>query len=74
MRPQTAIIPKSEVQSMEQAKNILNASLLWRWLMSLCRWCGDQWRASGVVQWFLHPGGWTPAASEHSVFYKLWYR
>ena len=57
---------------MEQAKNILNASLLWRWLMSLCRWCGDQWRASGVVQWFLHPGGWTPAASEHSVFYKLW--
>ena len=57
---------------MDQAKNILNASLLWRWLMSLCRWCGDQWRASGVVQWFLHPGGWTPAASEHSVFYKLW--
>ena len=57
---------------MEQAKNILNASLLWRWLMSLCRWCGDQWRASGVVQCFLHPGGWTPAASEHSVFYKLW--
>ena len=57
---------------MEQAKNILNASLLWRWLMSLCRWCGNQWRASGVVQWFLHPGGWTPVASEHSVFYKLW--
>ena len=25
-----------------------------------------------MVQWFLHPGGWTPAASEHSVFYKLW--
>lgn len=57
---------------MERAKNILNASLLWRWLMALCQWCGDQWRSSGVVQWFLHPAGWTRAASEHSVFFKLW--
>lgn len=57
---------------MEQAKSILNASLLWRCLMALCRWCGDQWRASRVVQWFLHPRGWTRAASESSVFFKLW--
>ncbi len=57
---------------MEQARNILNASLLWRWLMSVCLWFGGQWRSSGVVQWFLHPGGWTPAASESSIFYKLW--
>ena len=57
---------------MERAKTILNASLLWRALTALCLWCGTQWENSGVVQWFLHPGGWTPAASEHSVFYKLW--
>ncbi|MCI9156084.1 MAG: murein biosynthesis integral membrane protein MurJ [Lawsonibacter sp.] len=59
-------------QAMERASNILNASLLWRCLMALCRWCGEQWRSSGVVQWFLHPRGWTPAASESSVFFKLW--
>ncbi len=57
---------------MERAKSILNASLLWRWLMSLCRWLGEQWRGSAVVRWFLHPAGWGPALSEHSVFYRLW--
>ena len=57
---------------MEQAKNILNASLLWRALMSLCDWFGGQWRSSGVVQWFLHPRGWDRTASENSLFYKLW--
>ncbi len=57
---------------MERAKDILNASLFWRWLMALCRWCGSQWRESAVIRWFLHPAGWSPALSEHSVFYKLW--
>jgi len=51
--------------------NVLNASLLWRWLMALCGWFGRQWQGSGVIQWFLHPG-WNPAVSESSVFYKLW--
>ena len=40
--------------------------------MSLCAWVEGQWDRSGIVQWFLHPRGWTPAASEGSVFYKLW--
>lgn len=57
---------------MERAKTILNASLLWRALTALCLWCGTQWENSGVVQWFLHPRGWSRAASEGSVFYGLW--
>jgi len=57
---------------MEQVKNILDGSLLWRALMTLCDWFGRQWRNSGVVQWFLHPFGWGPAASESSIFFKLW--
>lgn len=57
---------------MERARDILNASLLWRWLMALCAWCGDQWKSSAAVRWFLHPAGWSRAASESSVFYRLW--
>ena len=57
---------------MERARDILNASLLWRALTALCLWCGEQWERSGVVRWFLHPRGWSRAASESSVFYKLW--
>lgn len=57
---------------MEQVKNILDGSLLWRALMALCGWFGRQWQNSGVVQWFLHPFGWGPAASESSIFFKLW--
>ena len=57
---------------MEQVKNILDGSLLWRWLDALCLWFGRQWNGSGVIQWFLHPTGWGKAASENSVFFKLW--
>ena len=57
---------------MERARDILNASLLWRWLTALCLWCGGQWRNSGVVRWFLHPRGWSRGASEASIFFKLW--
>lgn len=57
---------------MQRTRDILNASLLWRWLMALCDWVGVQWRASGVVQWFLHPQGWTRRASESSIFYRPW--
>lgn len=57
---------------MERAKEICSASLLWRALTALCLWCGNQWRSSRVVQWFLHPTGWSRAASEGSIFYKLW--
>lgn len=57
---------------MERTKNILNASLLWRALMTLCGWFGEQWHKSAVVRWFLHPQGWTRGASESSIFFKLW--
>lgn len=57
---------------MEQVKSILNASLLWRTLMAICDWFGRQWQNSGVVQWFLHPTGWGPGASESSLIFKLW--
>jgi len=52
----------------------LEGSAIWALAMSLCAWCGRQWRASGLVRWFLHPKGWSPAASESSVFYRLWSR
>ena len=57
---------------MERARDILNASLLWRWLTALCLWFGGQWRNRGVVRWFLHPRGWSRSASEASIFFKLW--
>lgn len=57
---------------MEQVKRILDASFLWRGLMALCGWFGCQWQRSGVIQWFLHPSAWSAAASESSVFYRLW--
>ena len=57
---------------MERARDILNGSLLWRWLTALCLWCGEQWENSAVVRWFLHPRGWNRAASESSIFFRLW--
>ena len=57
---------------MQQAKQILNASVLWRALMAVCLWFGRQWQRSGVVHWFLHPPLWEEAVSESSVFFRLW--
>ncbi len=57
---------------MERAKNLLDGSRLWQALSVLCLWFGRQWQDSCVVQWFLHPRGWSRAASESSIFYKLW--
>lgn len=57
---------------MEQVKHILDSSVLWQALMSMCLWFGRQWRGSRVVQWFLHPAAWSRAASENSIFFKLW--
>ena len=57
---------------MEQVKNVLNASRFWQLIMALCTWCGNQWRASGIVRWVLNPRGWTSAASESSIFFQLW--
>lgn len=57
---------------MERVRQVLNASVLWRALMALCGWVEGQWDRSGVVQWFVHPWGWSPEASRSSVFFKLW--
>jgi O-antigen ligase len=57
---------------MEQVKNILDGSFLWRWLMALCLWVEGQWERSGLVHWFLNPVAWNRGASESSVFYRLW--
>ena len=57
---------------MEQMKQILEGSLLWRLCMALSAWFGTQWRRSAVVHWFLHPAQWLKASSEHSVFFWLW--
>lgn len=57
---------------MEQMKQVLEASWLWRILSALCLWCGRQWQNSGVVQWFLHPALWEEAASRSSVLVRLW--
>ena len=61
-------------QVMEQVKDVLDASLLWRALTALYLWFGRQWRSSGVVRWFLHPRPWAQAASESSIFCRLWLR
>lgn len=50
----------------------LEGSLIWRLAMALCGWCGRQWRSSAILRWFLHPAGWSRAASESSVFFRLW--
>ena len=50
---------------------ILNASLLWRWLDALCLWVGRQWNASALVHWFLNPAPWGQEASGSSLFYRL---
>ena len=57
---------------MEQVRQILNASVVWRLLDAMCLWFGRQWKNSGVIQWFLNPRGWNRMASESSVFFKLW--
>ncbi len=57
---------------MQRVKQVLDASVLWRALMALCAWVGVQWERSGIIQWFLHPRGWSPRASENSIFFKIW--
>ncbi|MEA4934570.1 MAG: O-antigen ligase family protein [Lawsonibacter sp.] len=57
---------------MEQVKNVLDGSAVWRALMAICLWFGRQWQNSGIIQWFLHPAGLGRSASESSIFFRLW--
>ena len=58
---------------MERVQQILQASILFRVLAALCRWFGDQWQKSGVIQWFIHPPVQRERAeSDSSVFTRLW--
>lgn len=57
---------------MEQIKQVLNASVLWRMVDAMCIWFRRQWEQSAVIQWFLNPNGWGEGSSQHSVFYRIW--
>lgn len=57
---------------MEQVKNVLDGSAVWRALMAICLWFGHQWQNSSVIQWFLHPSMLGRPASESSIFFRLW--
>ena len=57
---------------MQRVMNILNASILCRWLFALADQLGVQWNSSRVVQWFLNPSRRAQGASEHSVFTCIW--
>lgn len=57
---------------MRHVQAILQASVLYRALMALCRRVGDQWQSSRVVQAFLTESGRGEAASRSSLFYRLW--
>ena len=57
---------------MEQVRAVLQASLLWQIVNSICTWCGKQWEKSAIVHWFLNPVGWVRESSERSIFFRLW--
>ena len=58
---------------MERIQRIIQASVLWRVLAALCGWFDEQWRRSGLIQWFIHPPlARDRAQSEGSVFSRLW--
>ena len=57
---------------MQRVKNILNASVLCRWLFAVADWMGVQWENSRMVQAFLTPSGRGEAASQSSLFAHIW--
>lgn len=57
---------------MQRIKNILNASVLFRWLFALADWLGVQWENSWAVQAFLSPSGRGEGASKSSLFAHIW--
>ncbi len=59
---------------MERVRNILSASLLYRWLAAAGRWVGTQWARSRIIQGFLNPSERGQARSQASVFAWLWAR
>lgn len=57
---------------MQRVKQILNASLVCRWMLALGDWLGEQWKRSRAVQWFLNPSAKGALMSRNSVFARLW--
>ena len=57
---------------MEMIKRVWTASLLGRGVDRLCAWMGRQWRASGVINWFLYREDRGEAISQSSLFYRVW--
>lgn len=56
---------------MEMIKRVWTASLLGRGLDSFCVWMGRQWRASGVIGWFLYREDRGEAISQSSLFHRI---
>ncbi len=56
---------------MEKLQNILNASLVWRWVTALSDWVALQWGRSRIITAFLTPSGMDLAICESSVFFRL---
>ncbi len=59
---------------MQLVQNLLQGSLLWRFLAAVCGWFGNQWQKSRVVQSFLHPSPLGESIARSSVFFRLWSR
>lgn len=55
---------------MERVYEIWNASLLGRWVGTMCLWFSRQWEKSGVIQAFLSPMA-GEEQSRNSIFFKL---
>ncbi|MBO5339381.1 MAG: O-antigen ligase family protein [Oscillospiraceae bacterium] len=57
---------------MQRVNDILRASILWRALMAVSQWVGEQWANSRAVQAFLAPSDRSRGASDSSIFARLW--
>ena len=59
---------------MQLVYDILQGSLLWRFLAAVCGWFGRQWQSSRVVQGFLRPTALGENIARSSIFFRLWSR
>jgi len=57
---------------MQLVHDLLQGSLLWRFLAAVCGWFGSQWQNSRVVQGFLHPSPLGENIARSSIFFRLW--
>ncbi len=57
---------------MKKLQPVLEASLVWQWLMTFSDWCATQWQQSAIVTAFLTPNDQLDTAiCESSIFFRL---